>query len=375
MICCDVKWCDVVWCDVMRLDVMWNKRVPSACITVLGHFVYGCNVPVKQRFQTTNQGQGIGSSGRTRHRRTTKGRSVHNSSWVVDIGWQRRTVSVVLYIVTNGGTTTYRLHLYFRCRQQLWNLCGCWVLKYRELLTDVMTTGEKKIWLELTHCIDKPIGCVTLGRFLIRVSNCSCENDSKELERGWFTGQHFCCRLTAELTGASLEHDMFRFEFLQKKGSNYFYFQVRNSCRLFIFPKEKVSNYFYFQVRNSCRLFIFPKEKASNFYFSTWRSHRLFIFRREETIDFLFFDFFRTDEAIDYLFFGEKKPSTFYFPADFHVSTISQFQLKTTILTSFCLFARLHQAAYNWAVFVVCCSCPAQYGRVHTVICRPWSGE
>lgn len=132
MKCCVVKWCDVmwwvkwcgvVWSDVMLCEMMWccvkwydvmcevmwcdtiEFRVSATQCWVISSmdakFLW-------KRLQTTNQGQRIGSCGRTRHRRTTKGRSIHNSSWVMDIGWQQRKVSLLLYIVTNGGSTIYR---------------------------------------------------------------------------------------------------------------------------------------------------------------------------------------------------------------------------------------------------------------------------
>ena len=136
--CCVVKWwclkwCDVVWSDVMLCEVMWCVKWGNVVWSdvmlceVMWCDVVWCDsnqfwVPItqcwvissmdatflwKQRLQTTNQGQRIGSSGRTRHLRTTKGRSIHNSSWVTDIGWQQWKVSLLLYNVTSGGTTIH----------------------------------------------------------------------------------------------------------------------------------------------------------------------------------------------------------------------------------------------------------------------------
>jgi hypothetical protein len=156
--------------------------------------------------------------------------------------------------------------------------------------------------------------------------------------------------------------------------SNTTYFVLRfygRRCRIFIFQLETAGDFL-----------IFRGEKASNFYFSAWNSRRLFDFPRGEGIEFLFFDvkqpatfwfsegrrrrifISRREEAISYLFLGQKKPSILYFSDDFYFSTISQFQLKTAILTSFYPFPCLHQVAYNWAVFALCCSCPAHYGTV-----------
>jgi hypothetical protein len=99
------------------------------------------------------------------------------------------------------------------------------------------------------------------------VANCFCENDSKQLERGWFTGQRFCYRLSAELTGASLKHDIFRFEFLQKKVRN-FHFSVRNSRRHFVFPSGE-----------GVEFFTFRREEAID-YFLDRRSRLISIFRK-----------------------------------------------------------------------------------------------
>jgi hypothetical protein len=89
----------------------------------------------------------------------------------------------------------------------------------------------------------------------------------------------------------------------------------------------------------------------------------------ELSVEFYFLD---EEKPSTTNFFGQKQPSTFYFSDDFYFSTISQFQLKTAILTSFYLFSCLHQVAYSWEVFALCCSCLAVYGTVHTAICRPW---
>jgi hypothetical protein len=106
---CDV-WSDVTFCGVMWCDVMWSDAdefwVPLSQCWVISSM--DATFLWKQRLQTTNLGQRIGSRGRTRHRRTTKGRSIHNSSWFMDIGWQQWKVSLALYIFTNGGTTIYR---------------------------------------------------------------------------------------------------------------------------------------------------------------------------------------------------------------------------------------------------------------------------
>jgi hypothetical protein len=113
---------------------------------------------------------------------------------------------------------------------------------------------------------------------MIGVANCFCENDSKQLERGRFTGQLFCYRLTAELTGASLEHDIFRFEFLRKKVPN-FYFSLRNSWRLFVFPSGEGVEFLFFDVK-----------KPSTISFSERRNYRIIrrilLFRRGEAVDY-----------------------------------------------------------------------------------------
>jgi hypothetical protein len=117
-----------------------------------------------------------------------------------------------------------------------------------------------------------------------------------------FTGQRFCYRLTAEMTGASLEHDMFRFEVLRKKVSN-FYFSERNNRRLFKFPRGEGVEFLFFVMK-----------KPSTIYFSGRRNlriiRRILLFRREEVVDYYFF---RREEAVDYSFFGQNKPSNLYF--------------------------------------------------------------
>jgi hypothetical protein len=113
---------------------------------------------------------------------------------------------------------------------------------------------------------------------MIGVANCSFENYSKQLERASFTGQRFCYRLAAELIGASLEHDIFRFEFSQKKAPN-FYSSVRISRRLFVFPRREGVEFLFFDVK-----------KPSTIYFSERRNYgiirRILLFRRGEAVDY-----------------------------------------------------------------------------------------
>jgi hypothetical protein len=126
------------------------------------------------------------------------------------------------------------------------------------------------------------------------------------------------CR--TELTRASLEHDAFCFGVLRKKVSK-FYISERNSHRHFGFPRG-----------TGVELLL--------------RGGRRFICRTE-VIEFLIF---RREEVIDLHFsthFAQKKPLIFHFPADFNFSAISQFELQTTIFTSFYPFPSLHQAAYT----------------------------
>jgi len=200
--------------------------------------------------------------------------------------------------------------------------------------------------IEDTHCSDKPTGCVTLDRFLIRVANCFCENDSKRLERGSFTGQRFCYRLTAELTGTSLEHDVFRFEFLQKKVSN-FYFSERNSRR--------------FSGRRRRRIFIFRSEEAIDYLFFGEKKPST-IFRTEEPIGSLFFDFFSDRKSrrlsIFRLFFSgrrshrlfiflTKEAVHFLFSCRFSLFNDFSVPVENCNFDVFYLFPYLHQAAYN----------------------------
>jgi len=112
VMCCCVMWCAVVWCDVtwrgvmwcdVLCDVMWHTRVLSACNTVLFHFICGCNAPVYTTAPdykpSTMDWEGQGDQ-------TTKGRSIHSSSRVMDIGWQQWKVSLVHFYEWRNNSTS-----------------------------------------------------------------------------------------------------------------------------------------------------------------------------------------------------------------------------------------------------------------------------
>ena len=85
--------------------------------------------------------------------------------------------------------------------------------------------------------------------------------------------------------------------------------------------------------------------------------------RRRKMVTFIY------RRAVGFLILGQKNPSNFHFPADFNFSTNSQFQLKSAILTFSTCFSACIRRPITERYFAVCCSCPAQYGTVHTAIC------
>jgi hypothetical protein len=131
----------------------------------------------------------------------------------------------------------------------------------------------------------------------------------KQTDGTWLTGQRFCCRLTAEMTRAFLEHDTFLFEFVRNKVSNC-YFSEKNRRRLFIFPRGEGVEFLLFR-------------EPSTFYLSD-RGRRIFIFLR--AVDFFFFE-----QKKPSTFFVQKKPSTFYLSTFFEQKKPSTFYFSTFI--------------------------------------------
>ena len=100
------------------------------------------------------------------------------------------------------------------------------------------------------------------------------------------------------------EHDIFRFEFLRKKVSK-FYFSERNSRRLFGFPRGEGVEILFFDVK-----------KPSTIYFSERSNRRLFVFPRGEGVEFLSFrewSKFRLSDRGRRIFIFRKESSSFNF--------------------------------------------------------------
>ena len=102
------------------------------------------------------------------------------------------------------------------------------------------------------------------------------------------------------------------------------------------------------------------------------RRRKISVLIRRRTVGFLIFGQKKTSTPnFSNFFFWRKKPSTFYFPAHFYFPSISQFQVKSAILTFSTCFTACIRRPLTEQYFAVCCSCPAQYGTVQKAICRP----
>jgi hypothetical protein len=141
----DVMWCDVMWCDLIWYDVMWCDThkfwVPKTQCWAISSM--DSTLLCTQLLQSTNQGTWIGSSGRTRRRGTIKGRTIHNSSWITDIGWQHWKVSLVHCYERRNKNTSIAFIFQVSVTVVEFEGVGFWNIGN---LTDVMTSGAKNTW-------------------------------------------------------------------------------------------------------------------------------------------------------------------------------------------------------------------------------------
>ena len=136
----------------------------------------------------------------------------------------------------------------------------------------------------------------------------------------------------------------------------------RRRCRIFIFRSEEAIDYLFFGEKKPSTIFRTEEPIGSLFFdfFSDRKSRRLSIFR-------LFFSGRRSHRLFIFL---TKEAVHFLFSCRFSLFNDFSVPVENCNFDVFYLFPYLHQAAYNWAVFAVCCSCP-----VHTAVCRPWSEQ